>query len=50
MERLRRMYFMLRRMVMENGTSIVGLPGEFGQSTLVIDDDERGTIRHFNTL
>ena len=26
-------------MVSENGTSIDGLPGEFGQSTLVIDDD-----------
>ena len=25
--------------VSENGTSIGGLPGEFGQSTLVIDDD-----------
>jgi hypothetical protein len=26
--------------VSENGTSIGGLPGEFGQSTLVIDDDD----------
>ena len=26
-------------MVSENGTSIGGLPGEFGKSTLVIDDD-----------
>ena len=35
-------------MVTENGTSIGGLPGEFGKSTLVIDDDGPPVIQPVN--
>lgn len=35
-------------MVTENGTSIGGLPGEFGQSTLMIDDDGPTSVQPVN--